>query len=117
MSINLESELRMNLKAMMCDMQSPDSFKSLDEKKEIIEKYVQALLDMLQESYGQEDGGAMTEYKFETGAQEIEAQAVDIFIQMHDLFSAMLPFDRFLQIERIWYELMRPNLRDEVDNG
>ncbi|MBQ9069314.1 MAG: hypothetical protein IJ131_09735 [Eggerthellaceae bacterium] len=53
MSMNLESELRMNLKAMTYDMQSPNPFKSLDEKKAIIERYVQDLLDMLQESYGQ----------------------------------------------------------------
>ena len=52
MSMNLESELRMSLKAMMCDMQSPNPFKSLDEKKAIIERYVQDLLDMLQENYG-----------------------------------------------------------------
>lgn len=117
MNMNLESELRMNLKAMTYDMQTPDPFKSLDEKKDIIEKYVRDLLDILQENYDQEDGGAMTKYSFETGAKEIEAQAVDIFIQMRELFAAMLPFDRFLQIERIWYEVMRPNLRDEVENG
>ena len=52
MNMNLESELRMRLKAMMYDMQSPNPFKSLDEKKVIIERYVRDLLDMLQESYG-----------------------------------------------------------------
>ena len=55
MSINLESELRMSLNAMMCDMQSPNPFKSLDEKKAIIERYVQDLRDMLQELQGVTD--------------------------------------------------------------
>ena len=45
----------MSLNAMMCDMQSPNPFKSLDEKKAIIERYVQDLRDMLQELQGVTD--------------------------------------------------------------
>ena len=57
----------------------------------------------------------MTEYKFETGARNIEAQAVDVFEELREYFAETLPFDKFLQIERMWYELMRPHLRDEVE--
>lgn len=58
----------------------------------------------------------MTEYIFETGAKEVEAQAVDVFLQLREHFAEVLPFDKFLQIERMWYELMRPHLRDEVEH-
>ena len=51
----------MSLNAMMCDMQSPNPFKSLDEKKAIIERYVQDLLDMLQELQGVTDESRYSE--------------------------------------------------------
>ena len=54
MSRSLESEVRLNLKAMACDLQSPNPFKSLDEKLAIIERYTQDIIGVLGILYGGE---------------------------------------------------------------
>ena len=53
--------------------------------------------------------------QFETGATNMEARAVDVFEDMREHFAQNMPFDRFLVVERIWFELMRDHLKDEVE--